>query len=394
MANVFNFTGRIALGKDSEKFHPVDRREFASGWMNTTVRFNCLSGTNRIMCMTQGGKWKDDSKNVIKTFGKSTTDENGKVTKGDALEISWSKRFDEDEIDKVAGFRRFTCDTGDVRMRYKLQDIVDGRASIDDELISAGIDNIDAVKEELKKSNAKKRIFLSEWDFAEHMAKVAASDKFKNRMFHISGTYDVQYSADKERFYTNYHVNRVVLASEDAESSTEFRIDLLYGDNAWDDSQYDETGKCFVNGWVSYYDNSLKKTGFMPMTVVFKEDEKKNAALKKKFEVESGIKQIGLTLQVIEGAERIEITIDMLDEETQEDIACGLVDFEQYKRELGGSMIGERVSEFRFVKLTTNKNKPQDTVYTVDDMHPAKMDVVEEVEDNEDDEDLFDDEDL
>jgi hypothetical protein len=394
MAANFNFTGKIALGKDSEKFHPIERKEFSSNWMNTTVKFNCVSGTNRVLCMTQGGKWKDDKKNVVKTFGKSTTDANGNVIKGTAIEIPWAKRFDQDQIDKVAGFKKFVVDTGDYKMRYKLQNLVTAfeKGTVTDEMIAeTEIDNLDDAKTALEKSQAKRKEFVAEWDFAEYMIKVAQSDKMKDKLFNISGTYEVSYNADKDRFYTNYHVNRVTLAAEDAEPKTEMKIDFYYGEGAWDDSTYDETGKCFVNGWVDYYDSNLKKTGFKPTVVVVREDdEKKRKGFKRKFVCDEEIKQIGLTLSVIEGAEVIELTMDMLDEETREDIECGLLDFEDVKRELGGRAIGDRVSELRFVELTAKKNKPQDTVYSVDDMHHAREDVVEDVKDEVevDDEDV------
>jgi hypothetical protein len=169
------------------------------------------------------------------------------------------------------------------------------------------------------------------------------------------------------------------------------KIDFYYGEGAWDDSTYDETGKCFVNGWVDYYDSNLKKTGFKPTTIVVREeDDKKRKGFKRKFVCDDEIKQIGLTLSVIEGAEVIELTMDMLDEETREDIECGLLDWEEVKRELGGRAIGDRVSELRFAELTPKKNKPQDTVYSSDDMHPAREDVIEDVKDEieADDEDV------
>ena len=80
----------------------------------------------------------------------------------------------------------------------------------------------------------------------------------------------------------------------------------------------------------------------------------------------------------------------MVDDETREDIECGLLDWEEVKRELGGRAIGDRVSELRFAELTPKKNVPQDTVYSVDDMHPAREDVIEEDEDEVavDDEDV------
>ncbi len=387
MADLFNFTGKIALGKDSEKFHPIERKEFSSGWMSTSVKFNCVSGTNRVLCMTQGGKWKDDKKNTVKTFGKSTTDANGKVTKGTTIEIPWAKRFDKDQIDKVAGFRKFVVDTGDYKERYKLQDLVNAfeNGTVTDEMIEEiGFDNLEDAKAALEKSQAKRKEFVSEWDFAEYMVKVAQSDKMKDKLFNISGSYEVSYNADKDRFYTNYHVNRVILAAEDAEPKTEMKIDFFYGEDAWDDSNYDETGKCFVKGWISYYDGGLKKTGFKDAVVVVREEnEKKRNALKRKFACDEGIKQIGLTLSVIEGAEVIELTMDMLDDETREDIECGLLDFEDVKRELGGRAIGDRVSELRFAELTPKKNVAQDTVYSVEDMHPAREDVVEETEEED-----------
>lgn len=405
MADLFNFTGKIALGKDSEKFHPIERKEFQSGWMNTTVKFNCISGTNRVLCMTQGGKWKDDKKNSVKTFSKSVTDENGKVTKGEKIEIPWNKRFDKDQIGRVAGYKKFVVDTGDYKMRYKLQDLVKAfeNGTVTDEMMEEiGIDNIDDAKTALEKSQAKRKEFLSEWDFAEYMVKVAQSEKMKDKLFNISGSYEAQYNAEKGRFYTNYHVNRVTLAAEDAEPKTEMKIDFFYGEEAWDDSTYDETGKCFVKGWVSYYDNNLKKNGFKDTVVVIKEeDEKKRKALKRKFNCDDGIKQIGLTLSVIEGAEIIELTMDMLDEETREDIECGLLDFEEVKRELGGRAIGDRVSELRFTELTPKKNVAQDTMYSIDDMHPAREDIIEDeeesdviVDDEDENVDLFADDDL
>lgn len=381
MASVFNFTGKIALGKETEKFKPVDKKEFQSGWMNTTVKFNCISGTNRVLCVAQGGKWTDDKKNAIKTFSKTTTDQNGKTVKGEKIEIAWHKRFDEDQIDRVAGFRKFVVDTGDYKMRFKLQDAIkafeDG--TITDEMMEAvGVDNINDAKEALEKSHTKRKVFLSEWDFAEYVAKLASSDKYKNAIFNVSGNYEVQYNADKDSFYTNYHVNRITLAADDVANTTEMKIDFYYSDGAWDDSTLEETGKVNLTGWVDYYDNQQKKTGFKPMVIAVREDEKKLKALKRKFDVDGEeVKQIGLTVNVIEGAAMQEITLDMLDEETREDIECGLLDFDEVKRELGGRVAGERISEIRFAELTPKKNVPQDTAYSVDDMRPAKANVAD-----------------
>lgn len=397
MANVFNFTAKISLPKETEKFKPIEKKSFSSGWENNTVKFNAISSTNRVLVMCQGGKWNNDAKNTVKTFGKSTTDENGKVIKGAAIEIPWAKRFDKDQIEKVAGFKKFVVDTGDYKERYKLQDLVkafENGTVTDEQMGEFGVETLEDAKVALEKSQAKRREFISEWDFAEFVAKLASSEKYKNKLFNISGNYEVQYSADKDRFYTNYHVNRITLAAEDAEPKTEMKVDFFYGEDAWDDSNLEENGKVVVNGFLSYYDSNLKKNGFQNVVIVIREsNDKKRNALKRKFNVDDGIKQIGLTLNVIEGAEVIELTMDMLDDETREDIECGLLDFNDVKRELGGRAIGDRISELRFAELTPKKNVAQDTVYTADDMHPAREEVVE---DEAEDEiiDIFDDDEL
>lgn len=396
MANVFNFIAKISLPKETEKFKPIEKREFASSWMNTTVKFNAISGTNRVLMMCQGGKWNNDAKNSVKTFSKSTTDENGNVTKGESIEIPWAKRFDEEQVSRVAGFKKFVVDTGDYKERYKLQDLVkafENGTVTDEQMEELGIETLDDAKATLEKSQAKRREFISEWDFAEFVVKLVSSDKYKNKLFNISGNYETQYSADKDRFYTNYHVNRITLATEDAEPKTEMKVDFYYGEDAWDDNNFEDSGKVIVNGWLSYYDSSLKKNGFQNVAIVIREDnEKKRNALKRKFSVDNGIKQIGLTLSVIEGAETIELTMDMLDDETREDIECGLLDWETVKRELGGRAIGDRISELRFTELTPKKNVAQDTLYTSDDMHPAREEVVE-VEDEDAEVDIFADDD-
>ena len=179
---------------------------------------------------------------------------------------------------------------------------------------------------------------------------------------------------------------------DDAVPETTLKVDFFFSEDSFDDSQYEETGKAYVNGWVNYYDSSVKANGFMPLTVTVRENEKKIAGLKRKFSCESDeIKQVGLTLKVVDGSERVEITIDMLTEEEQEDIACGILDFEEVKRAMNNSVVGERVSELRFVELTPRKSTVQDTVYHLEDMHEARAKVVDEVEDifaSDDEDDL------
>lgn len=396
----FNFCGKIALPKATDKFKPIERKEFSSGWMNTTVKFNCISDTNRLLCVAQGGKWKHDSKNTVKTFSKTYTDENGKKVKGQQIDIAWDKRFDEEEVSKVAGFKKFTVDTGDVKQRYLLRDVIkafeDGEVT-DEMLEQAGVSTKEEAEEALKKNEAKRKSFISEWDFAEYVARVAASEKLRDKLFYVSGYYDIQRNSENGNWYTNYRVNRLVLAKDDAEEGTEMKMTVYFTEDCIDDESFEENGKAFLNGYINYYDNNCKANGFKPVSIVIR-DEKLLKAMKKKLSAEEDeVKSIGVVVKVIEGAERKEIKLEDLDEDTREDIECGLLDFEEVRKALGGNVVGDRISELRFDSLWAEKRTVEDTTYTAEDLQPAKA-KVEETEDEDDDSDcpfdLDDDDDL
>lgn len=385
--NQITFVGRIQAIKDSEKFHPVERKTFDSGWSMTTVRFNCISKTNRVMCVTQGGKWTDDKKNVVKTIAKTVTNEDGTVTKGEKIDIPWAKRFDIKEIEKVAGYRKFVVDLGDAQMRYALQDAVKAfeEDNITDELIEkTGCNTLEEAKEALDKSNKRRHVFLSEWDFAEFMTKVISSPKIKDTAFRISGYQEVQYNAEKGRFYVNYRVNRVDIAKEGLDETTDLSVDFYFGNNCVDDEDFEKNGKGYINGYTTYWDSMVKKNGFMPMTLVVRDKAKLKVMKKRLVADDDEIKNIGLVGEVIQGASMSAITMDDLSDEDREDIECGLVTFEQLAAAMGGQKAGEKITEIRLKGFNARKKTVEDTSYTTDDMHPARIE-----NDDDDDDDIL-----
>lgn len=395
MSDTFEFYGEIKPIKKTEKFDPITKTEYKSGWCNVTTNFNVVSEFNRVMVQAKGGMWTDPKKNSVKTFSKSTTDANGKVTKGKPITIEWDKRNSQEEIDKVAGFKKFVVDLGNKKMRYALQHIVESGAITDEQQMETGCDTVEAAKEAFDKSNKRRHVFIAELDFAEYCAKVVQSDKIVGNKFKITGDYEVQYSADKQKFYTNYHVRKIELMGADVEQKLILKTEFYFGADCWDNSGYAESEKVFVNGFVKYYDSSVKDFGFKPITIVVTGTKEKVNALKKKFTCDDGaIKCIDLNLDVVDGAERKEIRLEDLDEEVRDDIEMGLLNFETVKREMGGGIAGPRVSELRFADLGSTKGA-QETAYTEDDMHPAVVkvdDTADDTADDDEDIDLFDDE--
>ena len=93
---------------------------------------------------------------------------------------------------------------------------------------------------------------------------------------------------------------------------------------------------------------------------------------------------------MLNGAQKTEITEDMLTDEQKDDLECGLITMDDIRAELGGNVYGERIREYQFLKPAKGFTRGRvDTVYTEDDMIIKPLE--EELPDGT--EDLFDDED-
>ena len=193
--------------------------------------------------------------------------------------------------------------------------------------------------------------------------------------------------------------NRIYLAAEDAEESSTATFNILFNSESFDDMSVEEKGKYYVNGYMMEYDNNRKANIPVPVTVaipVVAEDadekaKKRIEAIKHKFIVEDdGFKEYGVIVNMLNGAQRIEITEDMLTDEQKNDLDCGLITMDDIRAEYSKGVYGDRIKEYQFVKPARGFTKGrQDTVYTADDMviHSIEQELPEGTED------LFDDDD-
>ena len=166
----------------------------------------------------------------------------------------------------------------------------------------------------------------------------------------------------------------------------------------------EEKGKYYINGYMMQYDNNRKGNIPCPVTVTIPvapegasdKDKKKVEAIKRKFAVEDeSWKELGVVVKMLNGAQKTEITDDMLTDEQKEDLECGLITLDDIRADLGGSVYGDRVQEYQFDKIARGFTKGRnDTVYTDDDMviKPIENELPDGVEDLFDDDNSDDDE--
>ena len=362
MAN-FEIIATLKAAKETDKFKPFEVRDFNSGWQNTRYRFNAISGNNRFGLEIGGGKWTDDKKNQILTFSRA---EAGK--KPEKMTVKWEDRKNPEIIDKVAGYRIYTCNLLTFDERKALED--EGKA------------------EEAQKKNHQ---FLEKTEFASLVKRVIDSGKYANAKFRILGTVDFQYSAKDNQFYRTLSVDKMYKVADDTPCKAEMTVNAFYTDGAVDAESYDDTKKMLFNCYTDYYFSAVKGNRFVPMSLVIngngdeKADKKANGFKKmfEKFDDEATVRKVGLVCDMVDGSESLAITYDDLDEDTRDNIDMGLIELEDAIKALGGNMMGNRITETRVKSLSrTSAKGSEPTVFTEDDLH--KLPVVEEIEDEVD----------
>lgn len=369
----FEIIATLKAAKETDTFKPFEVRDFNSGWQNTRYRFNAISGTNRFMLEIGGGKWVDDKKNQIFTFSRA---EAGK--KPEKMTVKWEDRKNPEVIDKVAGYRIYTCN-----------------------LLT--FDERKALEEEGKEDEAKKKNhqFLEKTEFASLVKRVIDSGKYAGTKFRILGTVDFQYNAKNNQFYRTLSVDKMYKVADDTPCKAEMTLNAFYIEGTVDAESYDDTKKMFFNCYTDHYFSSVKGNRFVPLTLVIngngdEKAEKKAMAFKKmfeKFDDEATVRKVGLVCQMIDGAEEQAVTYDDLDEDTRDNIDMGLIALEDAIKAVGGTMMGNRITETRVKSLSrTSAKGSEPTVFTEDDL--KKLPVVEAVEEEIDifanDEDDFD----
>jgi hypothetical protein len=366
----FDIIATLKAVKDGDNFKAFEVRDFNSGWQNTRYRFNAISGTNRFMLEIGGGKWVDDKKNQILTFSRA---EAGK--KPEKITVKWEDRKNPDVIDKVAGYRIYTCNLLTFDERKVLEE--------------------EGKEDEAKKKNHQ---FLEKTEYATLVKRVIDSGKYANTKFRIQGTIEFQYSAKNNMFYRTLSVEKMYKVADDTPYKAEMTLNAFYTEGAVDAESYDDTKKMFFNCYTDYYFSTVKGNRFVPLTLVIngngdEKADKKALAFKKmfeKFDDEATVRKVGLVCQMIDGAEEQAITYDDLDEETRDNIDCGLISEEDAIKAAGGNMMGNRITEYRMQSLSRTSAKGSEaTVYTEDDLKKLPV-VVEETVEVEEVVDIFD----
>lgn len=375
----FEMTGKLSISKDTEKFHPYTEKTYPSGWVRKQLLFNVTCGDNRHMLTVTAGAFADGHGDIY-SFTKGGVDENGNKVKGESIQIPFKERLTSPKLAEIAEFKKFIIDLEQPGRRYKLQNMADklheGKELTDEELKSVGLESKDDVTTALEKSNKKRHEFISEWDYIDFIKKVIDSEKYKDKLFFIRGNGEYQYSDSQQKVYESYIPTRIYLAADDTEPSSTATINIIFNSESLDEMSVEEKGKYYVNGHMMEYDQNRKANIPVPVTIVIpvpEDDEKgkkKAEAFKHKFMVDDDTyKEYGAIVNMLNGAQKTEITEDMLTDEQRKDLDLGIITMDDIRAEIGGNVYGDRIREYQLVKPARGFTKGrQDTVWTDEDM--------------------------
>lgn len=119
---------------------------------------------------------------------------------------------------------------------------------------------------------------------------------------------------------------------------------------------------------------------------------KKALGFKKKFtfpdECSCDYREIGIVCDILDGAQKVELTEDMLTDEQKENLEYGLCTMEDIVKELGKDVYGDKITDIVINSLSRGySGGSKDTVYTDKDFCKPH---IETVNNTDTDEDIFD----
>lgn len=369
--NTFEFVGNIYPCKQTDKFTPYEEKTYSSGWVNRSLRFNVICDTNRHTLEVRGGCWKDGHGNVVTS---ERIQENGQI-KYEKLEVKWSDRMKPEIISRVADFRKFVVDLEAPGKRKMLSDLIkafDDGSVTDEMLTAAGVETENEAKEALAYSETKRHTFITEYDFASYLNTLVNSNNIKNKKFLIRGNINI--TEYEGKFYTHYQPQKIYLAADDTECKSEGTYTVCFDENCIDDGSLEDKGVHILNTYTFNYDSQRKTNIPCPVTLslpVGADDKAKklSALLLRNFVVDGSdnvpVKELGVRVNIIDGAEKLELTEDMLTENERDLLLLGEITMEELIRERGGNVYGDRKRDWVVVGFARGWAKgAQPTAYT------------------------------
>lgn len=360
----FTVVGKIIKSKEDKAYVRACESEKGS-----FVTFNFMAKANGNLVYLQSQYW--DSK-TYKRERLYLIDKQGKT-----FDIPIDQKDDPEIIAKVPEYRKYVIDRYPSGYVYGLDKLVKGfDEASDEDKAKFKVTTLEEAKAKYEKVKKGRYEFLDNVDFTEALHNLFEKDAhIEEGKWVITGERVAYYNESKNEWNTRYEVKKIQKAYDDAEETATVSEKLLFLNDAVKETK----DGLSITGYSVVYTGKDKATGeklpnkYCP--VQFDVPKKSDAfieGMKKRFdtdpdEVDSdAVKEMGVVLNILNGAEKIEFTEDMLTEADKENIAWELTTFEAIKKER--TAYGESKQGFSFAKLGKGYSVLVDTAYKKSDI--------------------------
>ena len=391
--NTFEFTGRLTIPKETEKFKPLASYN-KDHWAGEKVIFQVKNKDNNTQLLEIMGGYNKDGSTLIKT----TANEKGEDGKYKKLEIKWADRTKPENIQAVANFRKYIFDMDVEADRWAIQRQIKAleASSSDTDAIMflqenygmpEGTNALEFAKDLLAKSLAKRKEFLSEYDFVQFLK--TAIPKCGDKVFTVTGI--IESSIYNGKGSHKFKPQQIKLAAEGTPQKFKGEIEVFFNHDSLNSQSFSDIRKHFISGYVRAYSSAVKKEIGIPVDMVIdgsKFDDSNEMAtkqlnfLKSLFTVgeKENFSVVGVKCAFVNGVQKVEVTEAMLSEFEKMQIELGLATLEDFKKAYGSGN-DEREKEIKILGLSTQymRTGTQDSAYTLADFIEETVEDINDV---------------
>ena len=356
----FTVVGKVIKSKEDKAYVRACESEKGS-----FITFNFMAKANGNLVFLQSQYW--DSKTYKK-------DKLYLIDKqGNTFDIPISQKDDPEILAKVPEFKKYVIDRYPSGYVYGLEKLVKGfDEASDEDKAKFKVTTLEEAKAKYEKVKKGRYEFLDNVDFTEALHNLFEKDShIEEGKWVITGERVAFFNEKKNEWNTKYEVKKIQKAYDDAEETATVSEKFLFLNDAVKETK----DGLSITGYSVVYTGKDKTTGeklpnkYCP--VQFEVPKKSDAfigGMKKRFDVDpdeenpNAVKEMGVVLNILNGAEKIEFTEDMLTDADKENIDWGLTTFEDIKKER--TAYGESKQGFSFAKLGKGYSVLVDTAYT------------------------------
>jgi len=400
----FNFTGSIYLPKENSKMVFFKESSFEDKQTKKSIPS---------LALNFAVKESDSNMQFLSLYsGQYTQDINTMDKDGNKIQVPYENRFDKEILDTVSNFRKYSVDLSDANMKQALRAAI---SSGDYSLVTQqyGATDEDSARRLLKSANESRVSFITQADFIRYLAEHLPSYQGK---ITVTGRYSRRYYNGK--YSDNFNPTNIYSVPDDTKNKLSLRMDLFYNKDCVDKTDLETKKKIFIDGYISQYVSAHKENQYFPQQVIFdisvyKPDKPRHQRLldyrMSYIDTDSETYvHIPWEVRLINGAETVEFTEDLLTPQQRVQYELGLKTLDDFKPR--GNIYGERIREYRLVdpqlsgdfadglvdteimpeEFAEMMYKPMQTVSIEAELKtPAVKPVAVSAEDDLDDEDLF-----